>query len=439
ADWCEAYYGEPPTDYSVYRVFGQSPAFQVGPLEPVKIEELATGVPGGESKHEERQHPESDQEIEGKGIGTAPKAADVGGGKESAIRVEEALEEKVKGSGVGEGGESERTGEMGPAEERDWNAWERFLESKRVVQITLSLQRIYERVQAKGAADVKKWIDQMKKMVYTDSFVDFGLTSWNDIDLWHVAVEGRKVLPAYPLVREAIAHFVEQVQGRAVFYSDQAVWAALSQELAGERVPAVAGLLTERCAIGAIIDGQGYKAVLKMEKPELVKLVFFDRDAEAPAVLTEQEDFRKSGLETRVACFVPRTPFYPAMDMAILVFKKPKDQQGSVERLTKVQMTLESAHDHRRLTQTAMHIRNVKPWLGGAKLEAVEVEFCYIVPGDLVAGGVLRHTDQKPAQLGVTRGQAGSVQIVAHTHIELAFGQLDGRLDQVDNWQRGGS
>ena len=86
-----------------------------------------------------------------------------------------------------------------------------------------------------------------------------------------------------------------------------------------------------------------------------------------------------------------------------------------------------------------MHIRNVKPWLGGAKLEAVEVDFCYIVPGDLVAGGVPRHTEQKPAELGATRGQAGSVQIVAHTHIELAFGQLDGKLGQVDNWQRGGS
>jgi hypothetical protein len=258
ADWYQAYYGHPPGDYSVYNVFGQIPAFQVGPLEPVKEEE---------------------EEVE--------------------------------------------TGE-----EHDWNAWEKFLESKRVVQITLSLQRIYERVQAKGAADVRKWIDQMKKMVYTDSFVEFGLTSWNDIDLLHVAVEGRKVRPAYPLVREAIAHFVEQVQGRAVFYNDQAVWAALSQELEGERVPAVAGLLTERCAIGAIIDGQGFKAVLKMEKTEQFKLVFFDRDAEASSVLTEQEDFRKSGLEMRISCFVPRSPFYPAMDMAVLVFKKRKEQQG---------------------------------------------------------------------------------------------------------------
>ncbi|GAQ91098.1 hypothetical protein KFL_007270050 [Klebsormidium nitens] len=311
-------------------------------------------------------------------------------------------------------------------------------EQKLGVAITKGLKRIYDRVKARGGDDVKEWIDQMKKMVYTDSFVEFSLTNWNDIDLRHVAVEGNKVRPAYPLVREAIAHFVEQVQGRAVFYSDQAVWAALSQELAGERVPAVAGLLTERCAIGAIIDGQGYKAVLKMEKSEQVKLVFFDRNAEASAVLTEQEDFRKSGLETRIACFVPRTPFYPAMDMAIVVFKKPKNQQGFVERLTKVQMTLESAHDHRRSTQTAMHIGNVKPWLGGAELESVDVDFCYIVPGALVKGRISRHTEPVEAKLGTTRGQAGSVQIVAHTHIELAFGQLDGKLGQVDRWQRGG-
>lgn len=226
--------------------------------------------------------------------------------------------------------EQSDTGVLGGelAEQRDWEAWERFLECKRVVQITKGLKRIYDRVKARGGDDVKEWIDQMKKMVYTDSFVEFSLTNWNDIDLRHVAVEGHKVRPAYPLVREAIAHFVEQVQGRAVFYSDQAVWAALSQELAGERVPSVAGLLTERCAIGAIIDGQGYKAVLKMEKTKQVKLVFFDRYAEASAVLTEQEDFRKSGLEMRISCFVPRTPFYPAMDMAILVFKKPKNQQG---------------------------------------------------------------------------------------------------------------
>jgi hypothetical protein len=109
-----------------------------------------------------------------------------------------------------------------------------------------------------------------------------------------------------------------------------------------------------------------------------------------------------------------------------------------VERLTKVQMTLESAHDHRRSTQTAMHISNVKPWLGGAELKSVEVDFCYIVPGDLVAGRNPRHTEPVAAKLGTTRGQADCVQIVEHTHIELTFGQLDGRLGQVDNWQRGG-
>ncbi|GAQ86528.1 hypothetical protein KFL_002940140 [Klebsormidium nitens] len=437
ADWYEAYYGKPPGGHSVYRVFGQSPAFQVGPLEPVKEGELDTGVLGGESKLEGSQHLESQHGLVRKDIATASKAPAVTRGKESAIRVEELLEEELKGSGFAEVTKSEQTTEKLLAEERDWKAWETFLEGNRVLQISRGLKRIYDKVRAKGANKVQEWIDQMKKMVYTDSFVEFDLTDWNDIDLRYVAVEGHKVRPAYPLVRDAIAHFVEQVQGRAVFYSDQAVWASLSQELGGERVPAVAGLLTERCAIGAIVDGLGYKAVLKMEKKEQVKLVFFKPNGEASAVFAEQDDFRKSGLEMRIACFVPRSPFYPAMDMALLVFKKPKGQPGSVERLTKVQMTLESAREHGHSTRTAMHISNVEPWLGKANLDSVTVEFCYIVPGDLVTGGVPRHTEQIPAKMGVTRAQAGSIQIVAHTHVELAFGQLDERLGQVDKWNAG--
>jgi hypothetical protein len=108
-----------------------------------------------------------------------------------------------------------------------------------------------------------------------------------------------------------------------------------------------------------------------------------------------------------------------------------------VEQLTKVQITLQSAEEHGHSTETAMHISNVKPWLGDAELESVKVVFCYIVPGNLVKGGVSLHIKQEPAQLGRTRAQAVAVRIVKHTHIELAFSDLDRRLGLVDHWKRG--
>jgi hypothetical protein len=327
ADWHEAYYQRRAGEYLVHSVFGASPRFEVGRLEPVKGGELpgsvgkgnarggALGTKGGDEERaagvnpfRQAAGPEAHEEAEA-------SSADAGGS--GAIRSEESRKEG--------GAESEQTGEKA---KYDWAAWERFLECDRVVQITRSLERIYEKVKAKGGENVEKWIRQMKKMVYNESFVAFDLTDWDEIDLRNVAVEGGRVRPAFPLVREAIAHFVEQVQGRAVFYSDVAVWATLRSELEGERVPAVAGLLAERCAIGAIVDGGGYKAVLQDSKEEQVKLVFFERGAEAPAVLTEITDFQKSGLGARIVCFVPRTPFYPAMDMAILVLKRRGQELG---------------------------------------------------------------------------------------------------------------
>jgi hypothetical protein len=217
------------------------------------------------------------------------------------------------------------TGLVGAEEQRDWDAWHRFLRRDSIVQIGESLIRIYQRIRdmEQGSGRVlREWLTLLKSMVLTTGKVPFTLGDFGLLDLKYVEVDGREVRPSFPLIRRVMAQFLDTIEGAVVFYNKPLAWAALRAEVVDGKVPSIAGLLAERCAIGAFAEGSGYKRVLNTGMDLNVRTVAFETGTEKGVISTERKNFVQSSDRSRVACFIPKSPFYRATDCVVVLWEK---------------------------------------------------------------------------------------------------------------------
>jgi hypothetical protein len=144
--------------------------------------------------------------------------------------------EATEGGGAGEEGRPSKpeTGLVGAEEQRDWDAWYRFLRRDSIVQIGESLIEIYQRIRDKEQGSdwvLRDWLKLQKAMVLTTGKVPITLGDFGLLDLKYIEVDGREVRPSFPLIRRVIAQFLDTIEGTMVFYNEPLAWAALKAEI----------------------------------------------------------------------------------------------------------------------------------------------------------------------------------------------------------------